>query len=73
MVSLPRLAFDLMAKGDWATAIEVATTVGPRDVNTLTNLVFWFRHPMLVGQLRIRDETDGDPLVRVVLVRPTTG
>lgn len=58
MVSLPRLAFDLMAKGDWAPAIEVATTVGLRDVNTLTNLVFWFRHPMLVGQ-RIRADQPG--------------
>jgi LAS superfamily LD-carboxypeptidase LdcB len=58
VVSLPRLAFDLMAKGDWATAIEVATTVGLRDVNMLTNLVFWFRHPMLVGQ-RIRADQPG--------------
>lgn len=58
VVSLPRLAFDLMAKGDWATAIEVATTVGLRDVNLLTNLVFWFRHPVLVGQ-RIRADQPG--------------
>jgi hypothetical protein len=58
VVSLPRLAFDLMAKGDWATAIKLATTVGLRDVNTLTNVVFWFRHPALAGQ-RIRADQPG--------------
>jgi hypothetical protein len=67
--SLPRLAFDAMAKGGWATAIAVAVGAGLRDVNQLTNMVFWFRHPALIGQklrpdqrdlarewLRIRDE-----------------
>ncbi len=67
--SLPRLAFDAMAKGGWSTAIAVAVGAGLRDINQLTNLVFWFRHPELTGQklrvdqrdlarewLRIRDE-----------------
>jgi monoamine oxidase len=48
--SLPRLALDAMAKGGWATAIAIAIGAGLRDVNQLTNMVFWFRHPQLIGQ-----------------------
>ncbi|WP_046769554.1 D-alanyl-D-alanine carboxypeptidase family protein [Jiangella alkaliphila] len=67
--TLPRLAFDAMARGGWATAVATAAGAGLRDVNQLTNMVFWFRHPQLIGQklrpdqrdlarewLRIRDE-----------------
>jgi hypothetical protein len=48
--TLPRLAFDAMAKGGWQTAIGIAIGAGNRDVNRLTNMVFWFRHPQLIGQ-----------------------
>ena len=47
---LPRLAFDAMAKGVWATAIAIAVGAGLKDVNQLTNMVFWFKHPQLIGQ-----------------------
>ena len=56
--SLPRLAFDAMAKGGWATAIAIAVGAGQRDVNQLTNMVFWFRHPQLIGQKLRRDQVD---------------
>ncbi|MGE2713771.1 D-alanyl-D-alanine carboxypeptidase family protein [Mycolicibacterium litorale] len=48
--TLPRMAFTAMATGAWATAIAVAIGAGLRDVNKLTNMVFWFRHPQLIGQ-----------------------
>jgi hypothetical protein len=56
--SLPRLAFDAMAKGGWATAIAVAVGAGLRDANQLTNLLFWFRHPQLIGQKLRPDQVD---------------
>ncbi|MGH8932037.1 MAG: D-alanyl-D-alanine carboxypeptidase family protein [Egibacteraceae bacterium] len=56
--SLPRLAFDAMAKGGWATGIAVAVGAGLRDVNQLTNLVFWFQHPELTGQKLRADQRD---------------
>jgi hypothetical protein len=56
--SLPRLAFDAMAKGGWGTAIAVAIGAGLRDVNQLTNMVFWFRHPQLIGQKLRADQRD---------------
>jgi LAS superfamily LD-carboxypeptidase LdcB len=48
--TLPRLAFDALAKGGWLAAIAIAIGAGYRDVNQLTNMVFWFRHPQLIGQ-----------------------
>ena len=56
--SLPRLAFDAMAKGGWATAIAIAVGTGQRDLNKLTNMVFWFRHPQLIGQKLRSDQVD---------------
>ncbi|MBM7784425.1 D-alanyl-D-alanine carboxypeptidase family protein [Tenggerimyces flavus] len=70
---LPRLAFDAMAKGGWTTAIAMAIGAGVRDVNKLTNLVFWFRHPSLIGQkLRAdqRDLTSEWLRIRDQIVRP---
>ena len=56
--SLPRLAFDAMARGAWATAIAIAVGAGQRDVNQLTNMIFWFRHPQLIGQKIRPDQPD---------------
>lgn len=56
--SLPRLALDAMANGGWATAIAIAVGTGRRDVNSLTNMVFWFRHPQLIGQKLRKDQAD---------------
>ena len=56
--SLPRLAFDAMTKGGWATAIAIAVGTGQRDVTSLTNMVFWFRHPQLIGQKLRGDQAD---------------
>jgi hypothetical protein len=56
--SLPRLAFDAMAKGVWGTAIAIAVGTGLRDVNQLTNMVFWFKHPQLIGQKLTPDQRD---------------
>lgn len=56
--SLPRLALDAMAKGGWATAIAIAIGAGLRDVNQLTNMVFWFRHPQMIGQKLRADQRD---------------
>jgi hypothetical protein len=56
--SLPRLAFNAMAKGGWATAIAVAIGAGLRDVNKLTNMIFWFRHPQMIGQKIRPDQRD---------------
>ena len=56
--SLPRLAFDAMAKGGWATAIAIAIGAGLRDINQLTNMVFWFRHPQMIGQKLRADQRD---------------
>lgn len=80
---LPRLAFDAMAKGGWTTAIAMAIGAGVRDVNRLTNLVFWFHHPSLIGQKLRADQQDlvqewlriRDQVVRPALAGPvsTTG
>ena len=56
--SLPRFAFDAMAKGGWVTAIAVAIGAGLRDVNKLTNMIFWFRHPQMIGQKISPDQRD---------------
>lgn len=56
--SLPRLAFDAMAKGGWTVAIATAIGAGLRDVNQLTNMVFWFRHPQFIGQKLGPDQRD---------------
>ena len=48
--SLPRLAFAAMARGGWSTAVAVAVGAGVRSVDQLTKMVFWFRHPELIGQ-----------------------
>ena len=56
--TLPRLAFDAMAKGGWATAIATAVGTGLRDVNQLTNMVFWFKHPQMIGQRIGADQRD---------------
>jgi hypothetical protein len=56
--SLPRVAFDAMAKGVWGTAIAIAVGAGLRDVNQLTNMVFWFKHPQLIGQKIRADRRD---------------
>ncbi len=55
---LPRMAFDAMARGGWGTALAVAVGSGLRDVNQLTNMVFWFRHPQLIGQKLRPDQSD---------------
>jgi D-alanyl-D-alanine carboxypeptidase len=56
--SLPRLAFDAMARGGFATAIAIAIGAGLRDLNQLTNMVFWFRHPRMIGQKLRADQRD---------------
>ncbi|WP_328475143.1 D-alanyl-D-alanine carboxypeptidase family protein [Actinoplanes sp. NBC_00393] len=56
--ALPRRAFDALAKGGWAAAVAVAAGAGVRDVNQLTNLVFWYRHPELIGQKLRADQRD---------------
>jgi hypothetical protein len=58
VLSLPRLAFDAMSKGVWGTAIAVALGAGFRDVNKLTNMVFWYRHPEQIGQKIHPDQRD---------------
>jgi hypothetical protein len=58
LFALPRMAFDAMARGGWATAIAVAIGAGIRDVAKLTNMVFWFRHPEQTGQKIRRDQRD---------------
>ncbi len=71
--ALPRLAFDALANGGWTTAIAIAIGAGVRDVNKLTNLVFWFRHPTLIGQKLRADQRDltGEWLrIRDQIVRP---
>lgn len=55
---LPRLAFNAMANGGWGTAIAVAIGAGLRDVNKLTNMIFWFRHPQMIGQKIGPDQRD---------------
>jgi len=56
--TLPRMAFDALSKGAWQTAIAVAIGAGHRDLNTLTNMVFWFRHPQLISQKIRADQRD---------------
>jgi LAS superfamily LD-carboxypeptidase LdcB len=56
--TLPRLAFDALVKGGWQTAVAIAIGAGYRDVNKLTNMVFWFRHPQLIGQRLEPEERD---------------
>jgi hypothetical protein len=41
---------DALATGFWRAAIEIAAAGGIRDVNQLTNLVFYARHPEMLGR-----------------------
>lgn len=56
--SLPRLAFDAMAKNAWPAAIAIAVGAGVRDVDKLTDMVFWFQNPQMIGQKIRRDQPE---------------
>ena len=47
---LPSAVVDALTDGLWTAAIGLAIGAGFRDVSQLTNIVFYFRHPDLIGR-----------------------
>src|SRR5205823_3212939 len=53
---LPAAVLDALSRGLWSVALEGAMVAGFRDVSQLTNIVFYFRHPELIGRKIRTDE-----------------
>jgi LAS superfamily LD-carboxypeptidase LdcB len=47
---LPRAVLEALAGGLAPAAVRLAIGAGYKDVNQLTNIVFYFRHPELIGR-----------------------
>lgn len=55
---LPLAAFDALARGAYGTVVALAGAAGYRSVNDLTNIIFYFRHPDIVGRKIRSDEPE---------------
>jgi D-alanyl-D-alanine carboxypeptidase len=53
---LPAAVLDALSRGLWSVALEGAMVAGFRDVTQLTNIVFYFRHPEVIGRKIRSDE-----------------
>jgi LAS superfamily LD-carboxypeptidase LdcB len=49
---------DALGRGLWDTAVRIAIGVGITDVNRLTNMLFYLRHPELRGQRIAPEQRD---------------
>jgi LAS superfamily LD-carboxypeptidase LdcB len=52
---LPQAVLDALTGNLWPRAVQLAAGAGYTDVNQLTNIVFYFRHPDVIGR-KIRPE-----------------
>src|SRR5262245_33270183 len=55
---LPPAVLEALSNGLSSVAVGLAANAGYRDVSTLTNIVFYFRHPNLIGRKIRPDERD---------------
>lgn len=70
---LPAAAFEALAKGAFPAVIALAGAAGYRDVNDLTNIIFYFRNPHVIGRRIRADERDLQQSwlnIRDTIVRP---
>jgi N-acetylmuramoyl-L-alanine amidase/D-alanyl-D-alanine carboxypeptidase len=47
---LPPAILDALERGQWPVVVELAAGAGQGDQNTLTNIVFYHRHPDMIGR-----------------------
>ncbi|HEY7621789.1 MAG TPA: D-alanyl-D-alanine carboxypeptidase family protein [Solirubrobacteraceae bacterium] len=47
---LSKAVLDALTGGLWPLAVQLAKSAGYTDVNQLTNIVFYFRHPEVIGR-----------------------
>jgi len=55
---LPPAVLEALSNGLSSVAVGLAANAGYRDTNQLTNIVFYFRHPNLIGRKIRPDERD---------------
>jgi D-alanyl-D-alanine carboxypeptidase-like protein len=58
MFPVPTAVLEALSRGLPAVAVGLAVGAGVRDVNQLTNIVFYFRHPDRIGRKIQPDERD---------------
>jgi hypothetical protein len=74
--TLPQQVRNALASGQWDRALQLAVQSGQRDANTLTNMIFFARHPELHERNLVASEPNYRPLsrewlsIRDRLVRP---
>jgi hypothetical protein len=72
----PNSILEALRKGLEGVAVRLAVSFGHRDENTLTNLIFFSRHPERAGRKLVKGEPGFDNLsrewlhIRDILVRP---
>lgn len=77
---LPIDAIDALGKGSYAAAVALLGTAGHRSENDLTNVIFYFRHPQVLGRKILPHERElqrdwiqiRDTIVRPILQRRST-
>ncbi|MFG1622530.1 D-alanyl-D-alanine carboxypeptidase family protein [Kribbella sp. NPDC049227] len=77
---LPIDAIDALGKGSYAAAVALLGTAGHRSENDLTNVIFYFRHPEVLGRKILPHERElqrdwlqiRNTIVRPILQRRTT-
>jgi LAS superfamily LD-carboxypeptidase LdcB len=77
---LPAAVLEALSAGLSSVAVGLAMNAGHRDENKLSNIVFYFRHPNLIGQKIRSDQKDlvgewlaiRDRIVRPALRSPAT-
>lgn len=70
---LPATALEALAKGAFPALIAIAGAAGYRGVNDLTNIIFYFRYPHVIGRRIRTDERDLQRAwrdIRDTIVRP---
>ncbi|TCN41818.1 D-alanyl-D-alanine carboxypeptidase-like protein [Kribbella orskensis] len=71
---VPLAAVEALGKGSYAAALTLLGAVGHRSENDLTNVIFYFRHPDVLGRKIQPDERDLQREwihIRDTIVRPT--
>jgi LAS superfamily LD-carboxypeptidase LdcB len=55
---LSKAVLDALGDNLWPAAVQLAASCGYKDVNELTNIVFYFKHPDVIGRKIRPDEHD---------------
>jgi LAS superfamily LD-carboxypeptidase LdcB len=78
---LSKAVLDALASGLWPLAVQLAKAAGYADANQLTNIVFYFRHPEVIGRKIGPEERElakewlaiRDQIVKPALQAPPSG